>query len=93
MTIKGKKYTTIPAEEISVRQSKLLVQTSEAYNEYVADKELDGEKYAKLKELWRQVVGELVKDGDEIKDFDKISVAVYSEVIKSFFPSPSEAKD
>ena len=94
MQIFGREYQTVKAEEVSVRQAKMLIQLSTAYDAYVAaDEKTEEEKYVELKALWKKTIEALVKDADDrLKNFDNITVPMFTELLKSFFPSPSEVK-
>jgi hypothetical protein len=95
MQIFGREYQTAKPEEVSTYWAKKLVNLSTTYDDFVAatEEKVEEEKYKALKILWTKVVEALVKDADDkLKNFDNIPVAVYTEVIKSFFPSPSEVK-
>lgn len=96
MQVRGKEYGTINPKEATVKQSKLILLVSQAYDAYVMCKDEESDAtYEKLKNAWKRMASSgVIVDADAvIQDIDNLSPLVYAEFISLFFQVSSEVKE
>lgn len=94
MKIGNKEYQVKAAEDVTVFEGKLLINTATAYGAFIdSERTGEAEKYALLKDLWRDLAGRVVLEADEtVIDLDKIPARHVKDFLDSFFPKSSETK-
>lgn len=95
MKFRDKEYSLVEPGKATLKQSKLVILSTQAYEAYVSAKdEEEPQSYEKLKAIWKQLAASLVVNTDEvIQNVDNITPAIFQEVFTHFFPKSSEAPE